>query len=221
MFTSSVLTSIIRVADDGREIYTDTTPLEVAIISPEGVVVRQAFMVEKRCFKCGETKPLSEFYRHPGTRDGYLNKCKECAKTDSKSRRDNRPEKDLETRLKSCRKNPTHKNAAMAIDAALRCGRIKKASHCQGCGRSGTEVRLSAHHHDYSEPLDVVWVCAACHRQLDHMRAYVESGKSWSEYRRERTNVYNAVRRALEFYEANASLRKPFSAKEILKKVKF
>ena len=37
----------------------------------------------KKCIKCGEVKPYSEFHKKSGSSDGYRSKCKECRKIPS------------------------------------------------------------------------------------------------------------------------------------------
>lgn len=40
-------------------------------------------MNTKICFKCNEEKSFSEYYKHPKTADGFLNKCKKCTIKDN------------------------------------------------------------------------------------------------------------------------------------------
>ena len=178
-------------------------------------------MKTKTCFKCGREKQISEFYKHAKMKDGHLGKCKDCAKKDVAKNREGNPESYLHSRLKTHNKNPSHVNSTRVVEAALMAGVLEKPDHCQGCGRKASDTRISAHHCNYNEPLEVIWLCAACHRPLDYVRAYVESGESWNDYKKRRTKTYNYVKRALEFYRDNCKHRKEFNVSEILKDARF
>lgn len=65
----------------------------------------------KTCRKCGATKEVDDFYRHPNMADGRVNICKECNKAGIRDRR----KEDLENARASdrayYRKNAAKKNA--------------------------------------------------------------------------------------------------------------
>ena len=50
--------------------------------------------------------------------------------------------------------------ARRKLQNAVKRGDIKKPIYCQDCGE---EKKLTAHHEDYSKPLDVIWLCYRCH----------------------------------------------------------
>lgn len=136
----------------------------------------------KKCIKCLRVLPPSEFYKHKQMADGHLNKCKECCRTDAKENRvkrldyyreydrnrGNRQEPEYMRELRE--KYPKQYKAQNMLNNAIRDGRMVKRDRCDKCG-SGDSIH--AHHDDYDHPLDVRWLCAACHRQwhIEHGEA--------------------------------------------------
>ena len=127
----------------------------------------------KQCFKCQRDLPLSEFYKHKQMKDGRLNKCKSCAKSDStKNRGKNldrireydraRGSRQRDGYLKEYRdKYPNKYKAHLIVGNAIRDKKLFRMS-CESCG---TDDNPNAHHDDYSKPLNVRWLCSACHHQ--------------------------------------------------------
>lgn len=131
----------------------------------------------KKCFKCNQEKPLAEFYVHKAMADGYLNKCKECAKNDvAKHRIDNIERIRAYDRERA--KHPDRIKANVEITRQWR-AEDKRRQYAHGqvskAIKKGTLVRMpcvkcadpksEAHHEDYDKPLDVVWLCSICHHQ--------------------------------------------------------
>ena len=140
-------------------------------------------MDEKKCIKCGVVKPLSEFYKHPQTADGHLNKCKSCCKQDNvdnyKKNREyyhsyDKSRAKTDKRRAWCRQklrnyradNPLANKARRDVAYALRAGKLKKEP-CF-CG----EAKVEAHHPDYNQSLMVVWLCHKHHKEIHGRKVY-------------------------------------------------
>lgn len=160
----------------------------------------------KKCFKCNETKELSEFYKHKEMADGHVNKCKECNKEDVrknrktnlsyykeyeksryllpsrvKARNDyaktaNFKEVTKKSRAKWLVENMIKRAAHIKLSNAVRSGSVVKPKKCQLCGCIPN--RLEGHHYDYSEPLSVTWLCTTCHKLFHRNRGITISGET-------------------------------------------
>lgn len=130
------------------------------------------------CKKCGVVKPLSEYYKHAGMTDGHLNECKECRRRYQREHRNNNIERfrayDRERHQRPERKayssrhaqefaknNPEKRAAEHKVMRAINRGDLIR----QPCEVCGSTQFIHAHHEDYAKPLDVMWLCAAHHRQ--------------------------------------------------------
>lgn len=138
--------------------------------------------MEKICFKCGECKPLSDFYKHKRMADGHVNKCKDCYKADVHKNRIDKIEYYREyDRVRGNRQGveytrnyrnefPMKYAAHCLVSRAVNDGRIEKTRECQCCGIYSE--RIHGHHDDYAKPLIVRWLCPAC-----HMAWHAENGE--------------------------------------------
>ncbi len=150
----------------------------------------------KTCKQCDQTKPLDDFYAAPCNLDGKSGKCKECIKANARANRAANIEYYREYDRKrgggrwsqeylnsmaykeSCKKsnqkyrasNPAKYQAHTMVGNAVRDGRLEKLNECEGCG---SRVNIHGHHDDYAKPLEVRWLCAACHKQW-----HVENGEA-------------------------------------------
>lgn len=132
----------------------------------------------KHCRTCGEFRPLSDYYAHTAMADGHLNICKSCVKERvashrliniEKIREYDRDRAKLPHRVANNTQNTKiyrshfkqRASANSKVSRAVANGKLTKLP-CAVCGAS----RVEGHHPDYDRPLDVVWLCAAHHKQI-------------------------------------------------------
>lgn len=145
-----------------------------------------------QCKSCERHLSANDFYASNAT------KCKECVKASVRANRAERADyyraydrkryRDEPKRKEAARKSalsaaglkskaaatawsrenePQKWKARNAVSNAIRDGRLKRGDKCYFCE---SDQRLHAHHEDYDHPLDVVWLCAACHGKLHVIR---------------------------------------------------
>lgn len=148
----------------------------------------------KTCKGCGALKSLEGFYRHSKMADGHLNYCKECKRSEMRSRHIANPGKRRAYDRRRFQEDPRvrerHKRyqKTEAGKLAMRKSKLKwqeansekRAAHIilgnavargeivkpSACEKCGERGNIHGHHDDYTRPLDVVWVCPKCHANI-------------------------------------------------------
>lgn len=119
----------------------------------------------KTCNKCGVEKEVSDFYKGNAV-------CKECYKTKVRKhrlknieyyraydrKRGNRQKQGYQKEFRE--KYPNKYRAHNIVNNAIRDGKLFKQP-CETCNAKNAH----AHHDDYAKPLNIRWLCAACHQQ--------------------------------------------------------
>ena len=115
----------------------------------------------KTCYKCKVEKEYIEFYKDKGKKDGHCSVCKKCDAIREKLRVRVNHAKHQEAWKK---RNPEKYEAHKILQNAVRKNLITK-TECFVCGKS----KVEAHHPDYDNPLDVIWMCRLHHKETHRM----------------------------------------------------
>lgn len=147
----------------------------------------------KTCFKCFKSLPFTEFYKHPAMGDGYLGKCKDCTKADTKARAEEKSkdpkwiiserkrgrEKYHRLGYKDIHKTPSDR-ASRAAKAFRNAYPEKKAAYHAVCKIKVKEGHNN-HHWSYSQEhfLDTIELTIADHAKAHRYLSYDQSIKRY------------------------------------------
>lgn len=119
----------------------------------------------KTCISCKKEKPLTDFHKNSKMRGGRLGRCKECCREQSKAYMRTEAGKAVRKRSRTAwrKRNPEKRKVHKLLENAIKRGELEKPEHCDLCSK---DEQLHGHHHDYSWPLLVTWMCVICHKIL-------------------------------------------------------
>lgn len=137
------------------------------------MVMTEIEVTTRKCFVCGEEKPLEEFRKNRSKPLGYEYMCKICRRDYERAfnllpsrikkveeyRQDaGAIERNRERSRQAYIDNPEATRARAMIAKLISDGIIERLD-CQLCGKEKTD----GHHPDYSKPLEVIWLCRSHH----------------------------------------------------------
>jgi hypothetical protein len=118
------------------------------------------------CRICKERKPLEQFSKNKRLKSGYENRCLVCRAAWQRDYARSSMWKNTKNHSKTfLSKHPERTRAYYQINKALKKGVLVKPAVCEKADCSQT--RLSAIHRDYSDPLNVVWLCKLHSKRMD------------------------------------------------------
>ena len=131
-----------------------------------------------QCSTCKDFMPKEKFYGNKRTVLGITSECKRChTQTNMRTRNKERARDYNRNNARKLRAENIEKFrqrerkyfhvkdekyfARMELRNAVISGKVTKPTCCSECGIS--MARLNGHHHDYTLPLEVMWLCYECH----------------------------------------------------------
>jgi len=131
------------------------------------------------CPACKKWKQSDDYYKSKVTWSAITSQCKKChidgsvrtrnkinnrrlGRESMRRQRQANPEKFRKREREASRKKKKGLayRAYRIVHRDLRNGTITKPTHCQECNR---RIKLTAHHADYTKPLEIEWLCYGCH----------------------------------------------------------
>jgi len=87
----------------------------------------------------------------------------EKAKANVRKWQKENPERTKELREKTKKKNIKKVRVRGLVDQRISTGKLKPNETCEMCKK---KCKTHAHHEDYDKPLDIKWLCTACHGKI-------------------------------------------------------